>query len=128
MKKFLPAVVLHRGGGATSYEAGSAPARQVRCTRAAPGMWGDGLKAFFEAPPLTRGGGGGGGAHAESTSCLASAWKSGKAPDASLEYTTLAAAPSPTVTSKLDGRPVAPVIVAEGSSALIAFCRVMNFG
>ena len=72
MKKFLPTIVLHRGGGATSYEAGSAPARQVRCTRAAPGMWGDGLKAFLKRRAL-RAAAAARGAHAESTSCLASA-------------------------------------------------------
>ena len=55
------------------------------------------------------GGGGAGGAHvAASTSCLASAPKSGKAPLFSLEYTSL---PS-TVTSKEEGRPVAPATSA----------------
>ena len=53
--------------------------------------------------------------------CFASAAKSGKVPVANLLYTSTAAAPSPVTTSKLEGRPAAPVTVALGIMALMAF-------
>jgi hypothetical protein len=88
-KRFLK---VHRGGGARKIRARTPPVKCTVARRRRPAPWGRRWAFFW--------GGGAGGAHvAASTSCLASAPKSGKAPLFSLEYTSL---PSK-VTSKAPG-------------------------
>lgn len=66
---------------------------------------------------------------AESTMVLASASKTGKLPEVSLECTTVGApAATVTVTSKELVRPTAPLTSAVGIRAWMAFCRSTYFG